>query len=233
MIVQTEGLQKIYGDKKAERAALSGVSLGVRQGEFLAVLGPSGSGKSTLLGIIGALDRAYSGKVELFGQDISRMSDKELAYLRAHKIGFVFQAFHLLAHLSVLENVLMPSLFEKHPSEDLSARAKGLLKRLGLRERADARPSELSGGQRQRVSVARALLMRPELLLCDEPTGNLDAETGAQTIELFKELHGQGQLTIIAVTHEERLAGAATRVIRLRDGRVDTSEKAEGEGETR
>ena len=207
-VVRAEGLRKVYGDKRAERAALNGVSIDVAAGELLAILGPSGSGKSTLLGILGGLDRGYEGKVELFGRDIASLNDKALARLRGQKIGFIFQSFHLLGHLNVLDNVLTPTLFDAEIAPDREARA----------------PAALSGGQRQRVAIARALLQKPELLLCDEPTGNLDAETGAQTIDLFRELHAQGGLTIVAVTHEERLASVATRTLHLRGGRIEREE---------
>jgi putative ABC transport system ATP-binding protein len=224
-VVRAEGLRKAYGDKHAQRAALDGVSITVSAGEFVAILGPSGSGKSTLLGILGGLDRTYEGKVELFGHDVAKLSDKALAKLRGKRIGFVFQSFHLLGHLSVLDNVLAPTLFDDE-AEDREARALEVLDRLGIKDRAPDMPPALSGGQRQRVAIARALLQKPELLLCDEPTGNLDAETGAQTIDLFRELHGQGGLTIVAVTHEERLAGVATRTLHLRSGRIEREEGA-------
>ncbi len=183
------------------------------------MLGPSGSGKSTLLGIVGGLDRDYQGKVAVFGEDLRGLSDRALSRLRGDRIGFVFQAFHLLAHLSVLDNVLAPALFTADDA-GLRPRALALLERLGLADRALDTPARLSGGQRQRVAIARALLRRPALLLCDEPTGNLDAETGARTIELFRDLHREGGLTVVAVTHEERLAAVATRTLHLRDGRL-------------
>jgi putative ABC transport system ATP-binding protein len=217
--ILVEDLTKHYGDGPARRAALSGVTLGVDEGELLAVLGPSGSGKSTLLGVLGGLDRAYEGRVEVFGRDLCRLGDRELSRFRGETIGFVFQAFHLLTHLTVLDNVLAPALFASG-GDDLRARALSLLDRLGIADRAADTPAQLSGGQRQRVAIARALLCRPRLLLCDEPTGNLDAETGARTIELFRDLHREGGLTVIAVTHEERLAVAATRVVQIRDGKI-------------
>lgn len=217
-IVVAEGLRKVYGDGQGARAALDGVSLTVERGELLVILGHSGSGKSTLLGVAGGLDRTYEGKVSLFGQDVAGLSDKALARLRGRRIGFVFQAFHLLGHLSVLDNVLAPTLFDPD-HEDRSERALSVLDRLGIKDRALDLPAQLSGGQRQRVAIARALLQSPDLLLCDEPTGNLDVETGERTIGLFRELHEDG-LTILAVTHEERLANAGTRVIRLKDGRI-------------
>lgn len=225
--IRTSGLTRVHDAGKGVRKALAGVDFEVSTGELVAVLGPSGSGKSTLLSIVGGLDRGYEGKVELFGEDLGPKSDAALARLRGERIGFVFQHFHILSHLTVLENVMTPALFD--PSGDdgkVAARAKELLDRLGIGDRAADTPAELSGGQRQRVAIARALLRRPTLLLCDEPTGNLDAETGARTIELFAELHRKENLTIVAVTHEERLARIATRVVRLRDGQVEREENS-------
>jgi len=218
-LIRVTDLKKSYGDGQARRAVLAGVSLTVERGEFVTVLGPSGSGKSTLLGIIGGLDLDYEGTVTLFEQDLHTLDDRALARLRGERIGFIFQAFHLLGHLSVLDNVLAPALFSRSAA-DLRPRALHVLERLGLADRASDTPAQLSGGQRQRVAIARALLHKPALLLCDEPTGNLDAETGARTIELFRELHREGDLTVVAVTHEERLAAVATRVIHLHDGAI-------------
>ncbi len=218
-LVRTERLTKHYGDGPARRAALDGVALTIDAGELVAVLGPSGSGKSTLLGVLGGLDRDYEGRVEVFGKDLRALGDAELSRLRGERVGFVFQAFHLLPHLTVLDNVLAPALFAADGA-DLPARALALLDRLGLEGRAGDTPAQLSGGQRQRVAIARALLRRPALLLCDEPTGNLDVETGARTIDLFRDLHAEGGLTIVAVTHEERLARVATRTLQLRDGKL-------------
>ncbi|MBK8255944.1 MAG: ABC transporter ATP-binding protein [Polyangiaceae bacterium] len=220
-IVECTQLRKLYGDGQAARAALDGVSLTVQPGEFVVILGQSGSGKSTLLGIIGGLERAYEGNVVLFGNNVASLSDKQLARLRGEKIGFVFQAFHLLQHLCVLDNVLAPTLFDTS-SADKTDRALAVLDHLGLKDRANDFPSQLSGGQRQRVAIARALLQKPALLLCDEPTGNLDTETGDRTIALFRDLHREG-LTLLAVTHEERLAAVATRVIHLKDGKIYTT----------
>jgi putative ABC transport system ATP-binding protein len=177
-IVRTEDLRKAYGRGEAARAALDGVTLTIVPGELVCVLGPSGCGKSTLLGVMGGLDRSYEGRVTLFGEDLRTFDDGALARLRNARIGFVFQAFHLLLHLSVLDNVLAPALFDPE-GRDRTRRARDLLDRLGLGDRAGDTPAELSGGQRQRVAIARALLMRPSLLLCDEPTGNLDRTTGA------------------------------------------------------
>lgn len=212
-------MKKLYGDKKARRAALDGVDFAVEPGEFVSVLGPSGSGKSTLLAILGGLDLDYEGQVELFGQDLKSLGDRALSRLRGERVGFVFQAFHLLPHLTVIDNVLAPALFSGD-LEALRPRALSLLDRLGLGDRGADHPTELSGGQRQRVSIARALLHKPDLVLCDEPTGNLDEETGARTIALFSELHREEKLTIIAVTHEERLSAASSRTVRLREGKL-------------
>jgi putative ABC transport system ATP-binding protein len=224
--IRAEHLTRVHDAGKGTRHALSDVDFTVSSGEFVAVLGPSGSGKSTLLAVVGGLDRAYQGKVFLWGEDIGAMSDNRLARLRGKHIGFVFQHFHLLSHLTVLENVTTPALFDPEANEVQDVRrANELLERLGLADRTADTPAELSGGQRQRVAIARALLRKPKLLLCDEPTGNLDAETGAQTIALFEELYRQEGLTIVAVTHEERLARVASRVVRLRDGAVATPEE--------
>lgn len=220
-VVRARGLRRRFGEGADLRPALDGVSLEVTEGELLVVVGPSGSGKSTLLAICGGLDRGYEGSLALFERPVEALSDDALSDLRSTSIGFVFQSFHLLAHLSILDNVLAPSLFTRAPDRaGAEARARALLARLGLAGREGDLPRALSGGQRQRAAIARALFVQPRLLLCDEPTGNLDAETGARTIELLRELHGQGELTVIAVTHEERLARIGTRVIELREGRL-------------
>ena len=219
-MIRATALRKLYGDARARRAALDGLDFAVEPGDFVAVLGPSGSGKSTLLAILGGLDREYEGRLEVFGHDLRELGDGALARLRGARIGFIFQAFHLLPHLSVVDNVLAPSLFAEG-REDLRPRALALLDRVGLLDRRDDVPTELSGGQRQRVSIARALLRKPDLVLCDEPTGNLDAETGERIVDLFRELHREEKLTLVAVTHEERLARAATRIVRLRSGKID------------
>lgn len=224
--VEAHELRKQYGDGKGVRAALDGVSLTIDQGEFVAVLGPSGCGKSTLLGILGGLDRSYQGQLSLFGQDTWTMSDAALATLRGRRIGFVFQAFHLLGHLTALQNVLTPTLFMRTDRKDFTARAMQVLDHFGLAGRAHDSPSKMSGGERQRIAIARAMLLEPELLLCDEPTGNLDAVTSKQVVDIFERLHGDG-LSIVAVTHEQRLADMAQRVVYMKQGKiVDGSEEA-------
>ena len=229
VVLEAKQLTRVYGAPPAERRAVDGVSLSVRRREVVLISGPSGSGKSTLLGLLGGLDRAYSGGLALFGRDPAALSDRELSRLRGRRVGFVFQSFHLLAHLSVLDNVTAPNLFAEAPlgREEARERGREVLDRVGLGDRALAEPSELSGGQRQRVAIARALLRRPDLLLCDEPTGNLDRQTGEQIIDLFGELHEELATTFVIVTHEDRLARIADRTLELRDGRlIEGSERA-------
>jgi putative ABC transport system ATP-binding protein len=221
LVVDAKNLSKRYEGAAGVRAALDGVSLQVKSGEFVAVLGPSGCGKSTLLGILGGLDRSHEGEITLFGKNVKKLGDVELANLRATRIGFVFQAFHLLGHLSARDNVLAPALFVRgERKKDLGERADELLVDVGLRGRGADMPATMSGGERQRLAIARALLMDPELLLCDEPTGNLDLDTGRQIVDIFRHLHTERGITIVAVTHEERLAEAADRIIHLRAGKI-------------
>ncbi len=218
-LVGAKDVRKSYDRQEV----LRGVSLAVEPGEMVALVGRSGSGKSTLLHIIGGLDRDYQGTVICCGKDLSRLSDRELSLFRNQEIGLVFQAFHLLDHLSCVENVMLPDAFAREPlsrGEALS-RATLALDRVDLAGRASALPVHLSGGQKQRVAIARALFYRPRLLLCDEPTGNLDSHTGQQIIELFQTLHKDG-LTLILVTHEERISQVAQRVVRLADGKIES-----------
>lgn len=218
-IVEASSLVRRFG----ERTAIEAVELRVQAGEFLAITGPSGSGKSTLLAILGGLDTRFSGQLRLFGRPTTGLSDRELSRLRGEKIGFVFQAFFLLEQQSVLDNVLVPSLFQAR--DGARAAAQLALQRVGLADRAADRVDTLSGGQRQRVAIARAVAHKPALLLCDEPTGNLDEETAARVIELFTALHREGT-TVVCATHESSLARVATRQVRLRDGRLLASEAA-------
>ena len=213
-LCRLEHVDKSYG----KQPVLRDVSLSVEAGELLSLVGRSGSGKSTLLHLVGGLDRRYSGTVEVLGRELSRLDDRALARLRNAEVGFVFQSFNLLDHLSVRENVALPAHFSTEKG-DIRGRALEALSRVGMADRPDARPGELSGGQKQRVAIARALFGRPKLLLADEPTGNLDSETGQQIIELFQQLNGDG-LTLIVVTHEERVSRAARRVLKLDDGRL-------------
>ena len=217
--------QYVDGDGTLVRV-LDGLDLDVEGGDFVAVVGPSGSGKSTLLHLLGGLDVHYQGEVEVAGVKLSGLPEKALARFRNANVGFVFQSFHLIPNLSALENVLLPSHFGVITVE-ARKRAEALLERVGLLAKKDRAPVRLSGGERQRVAIARALFTGPRLLLCDEPTGNLDAATGAGVISLFQELHREG-LTVLAVTHEERMSSAARRVLRLKEARLVEEPQAHG-----
>ncbi|HWU77530.1 MAG TPA: ABC transporter ATP-binding protein [Rhodanobacter sp.] len=201
-------------------AALDGVGFEVPQGQFMAIVGPSGSGKSTLLNMLGCLDRPDSGRYLLDGVDVSSFDDERASDFRNRRIGFVFQSFHLLPRLSVLENTLLPRRFLRGNDEGLEQRAHDLLQRMGLQRHLAHRPGQLSGGQMQRVAIARALLMKPALLLADEPTGNLDSKSAADVLALIAEVHAAGQ-TVVLVTHDAEVAARAERQISLRDGRIE------------
>jgi putative ABC transport system ATP-binding protein len=200
--------------------ALDGLDLDIQANEYVALMGPSGSGKSTLMNILGCLDTPTSGSYTLNGQDVSSMEDDALAEIRNREIGFVFQTFNLLPRYSALENVALPMIYAGVSRAKREARAKEVLDQVGLGDRMDHKPNELSGGQRQRVAVARALVMRPSIILADEPTGNLDTATSHEVMELFSAIQKAGN-TVILVTHEEDIAACAQRIVRLRDGRVD------------
>jgi len=215
---------RAYPRGAAQVLALAGVSLEIRAGEKVAIMGPSGSGKTTLLSILGCLDRPSSGEHLFDGQAVGALGDDALSRLRNRSVGFVFQAFHLIPQLSVLENVETPLLYEGAPLDEWRPRALRALERVGLAQRADHRPSQLSGGEAQRAAIARALVTRPRLLLADEPTGNLDTRTGAEIAALLDELHAQGA-TVVLVTHNEALGRGAERVVRLRDGRIESEER--------
>ena len=219
-IIRLTDVVKAYGTGAARTEVLRGVSLTIEAGESVALIGQSGSGKSTLLNIIGGLDVADSGGVEVDGLDYERATESELARVRNRDIGFVFQAFNLLDHLSCLDNVILPGVFS--PGEDSKAEHRGhrALERVGLGNLAHRHPSELSGGQKQRVAIARALFNKPSLLLCDEPTGNLDSETGREVIEFFQELNQDEGVTLLIVTHEQRVSEAARRIIKIEDGAI-------------
>ena len=208
------------------RVALDGVSLALEKGELVAVLGTSGSGKSTLLHVLGALDRDYTGSCKLDGRELRELSDADAAALRQQTLGFVFQGFHLVPDWTVRQNVALPASFAPRPVPDLAARVDAVLERVGLAGRGEDRPTGLSGGQRQRVAIARALLLKPPVLLCDEPTGSLDAETGASVLALFQSLHREEGYTLVIVTHEERVTAIATRVVRLEAGKVVDDRRA-------
>ncbi len=219
-MVGLEGIERHYRVGGQQVHALAGIDLDVPDGQFAAIIGPSGSGKSTLLNILGCLDRPDRGRYCLDDTDVSTFNDEQASDFRNRRIGFVFQSFHLLPRLTVLENVMLPCRFSHHGSVDGDARARDLLDRMGLSERLDHRPNQLSGGQMQRVAIARALLMQPALLLADEPTGNLDSKSAADVLKLMDEVHDQGQ-TIIMVTHDHDVAEHADRQIHIRDGKVE------------
>ena len=202
------------------RVALRDLTLTIDRGELVAILGTSGSGKSTLLHVLGALDREYTGEVLLDGKELRALSDRDAAALRQRMLGFVFQSFHLVPSWRVRQNVALPASFAPEPVMNLDRKVDEALARVGLEGRGDDFPTALSGGQRQRVAIARALLLRPPVLLCDEPTGSLDLETGASILSLFQSLHREGGFTIVLVTHEERATAIAHRVLRIEDGRV-------------
>lgn len=216
-IIKLEGISKIYRTKEVETLALENVNLEVEKGEFISVMGPSGCGKSTLLNIIGLLDEPTSGKICIDETLTENMKDVDLAHFRNKTLGFVFQSFHLVNSLNVLDNVELPLLYRKHV-RNRTERAKAVLERVGLSHRTRHFPSQLSGGQCQRVAIARALIGNPKIILADEPTGNLDSKMGAEIIELLHELNNDGS-TIVMVTHDENIAKTTKRVIRFFDGR--------------
>ncbi len=216
-IVVARNLVKTYENGRTR--ALDGVTLEIARGEFVAICGPSGSGKSTLLNLIGALDRVDSGELWVAGEDLAH-SREDLANFRARKVGFIFQLHNLIPSLTTLENVLIPTLELNHSRREAQARARELLERVGLADKAHRRPPELSGGERQRVAVARALVNNPEIVLADEPTGSLDSKNEKQVLDLLRELQAEHGVTLILVTHDPRVARVADRVIELFDGRV-------------
>ena len=216
-LVILKDITKTYQTGKVAYQVLKGISLEVEEGEFLAIMGVSGSGKSTLLNIIGLLDKPDSGIYILDGQEVSQLTKKELAYLRNRKIGFVFQAFYLVPWATALENVLLPLLYRGKINKEDEKKAVELLKRLGLKKRINAKPSELSGGEQQRVAIARALITNPKLLLADEPTGNLDSKSSQEVMNIFKELNEIG-ITIIMVTHDPEIADFAKKIKIIKDG---------------
>jgi putative ABC transport system ATP-binding protein len=218
-VIHIEKLSKYYYMGRNVVQALRGVSMEVRRGDFVAVMGPSGSGKSTLMNLIGCLDRPTSGSYMLDGVPVSQMTTNELADIRNQKIGFIFQGFNLLMRMSAQDNVELPMIYAGVPTEERRARALQALALVGLGSRADHRPAELSGGQQQRVAVARALATRPSLILADEPTGNLDSRTGLEVMMLLQRLNARG-ITIVLVTHDPSIANYCRRQVKFRDGRI-------------
>jgi putative ABC transport system ATP-binding protein len=220
-VITTENLVKIYKLGEYDIHALRGVDLSIKNGEFVAIMGPSGSGKSTLMNILGCLDVPTEGSYHLAGEDVSKLTDNQLAEIRNQRIGFVFQTFNLLPRADAFHNVELPLIYRGVSSKKRKDTARVALERVGLADRMKHRPSELSGGQRQRVAIARALAGNPSLILADEPTGNLDSATGEEIMQLFVELHNDGN-TIILVTHEDHIAKYAKRIVKLLDGMIDT-----------
>lgn len=219
-IITLSEIKKIYRTDEIETLALENVNIDIEKGEFLSIMGPSGCGKSTLLNIIGLLDTPTSGKVEIDGTDVSGMSDKKLSAFRNRKLGFVFQSFHLINSLNVMENVEIPLLYRGGISASARhARAREVLERVGLSHRLHHMPSQLSGGQCQRVAIARAIAGNPEIILADEPTGNLDSKMGAEVMNLLHQLNREDERTIVMVTHNEQQAKQTDRIIRFFDGR--------------
>jgi len=223
-LIAVDDLRKTYRAGALEVHALAGVSLAAEEGEFVSVMGPSGSGKSTLMHILGCLDRPTSGRYALDAADVARLGDDELAKLRNRKIGFVFQAFNLLARTTAVENVELPLVYGGNGDAQARARAEAAMARVGLADRMHHEPNELSGGQQQRVAIARALVNDPRILFCDEPTGNLDTRTSVEILGLLQALNGEG-VTIMIVTHDDEVAAHTRRIVRLRDGKVEADER--------
>ncbi len=225
-VLELRAIEKIYGLGDASLRVLKGIDLSIVEGEYVAIIGPSGSGKSTLLNLLGCLDRPTSGAYLLSGEDVAKFSDRELSRIRNIRIGFVFQSFHLISHLTVHENVELPLFYARMSRAARRERCREVLDRVGLSHRLDHVPAQLSGGERQRVAVARALSNDPALILADEPTGNLDSKTSAEIMELFHDLHTAGR-TVVVITHDPEIAAAAPRRVLLRDGLIE-SDLAEG-----
>ena len=218
-MIKLTGINKIYRTNEIETLALENVNLDVAKGEFVSIMGPSGCGKSTLLNIMGLLDAPSSGKIEINGTSVESMKDKELAAFRNKTLGFVFQSFHLINSLNVIDNVELPLLYRKMAAKERTRLAKEVLERVGLRHRMRHMPTQLSGGQCQRVAIARAIVGNPEIILADEPTGNLDSKMGAEVMELLHKLNKEDGHTIVMVTHNEEQAKQTSRTIRFFDGR--------------
>lgn len=226
-LIEAKSLRKVYTADSVETVALDGISLSVRKGEFVAIMGPSGSGKSTLLHILGFLDKYTSGKYFFDGKEMSDYSDEEIAKVRNCKMGFVFQSFNLLPRMSVLENVKLPLLYSNVPESEWNKLAIRAIETVGLAHRLDYSPSQLSGGEKQRTAIARALVLSPQVIFADEPTGNLDSKSGQMVMETIQELNEKYGHTIVLITHETYTAEHANRIIRLLDGKIYKEEKVE------
>lgn len=226
-LIELSGIKKNYQDEGVATQALRGVSFSISQGEFVSIMGPSGSGKSTLLHILGLLDKPSEGKYLFDGADTTKFDEPYAAHFRNEQIGFIFQAFHLLARSTVLENILMPLQYSKIPKNQHNKRAVEVLEKVNMLHRLKHKPSQLSGGEKQRVAIARALVNNPRVLMADEPTGNLDSQSGKSVMEALDNLHEQGH-TIIVITHETPAARYAQRIIRVQDGTIVSDEQSNG-----
>lgn len=218
-MIELHNLSKVYRTSDVETTALNNINLEISEGEFIAIMGPSGCGKSTLLNILGMLDTPNSGSYKFLGEDVANRSERELAIVRKQNIGFIFQSFNLIDELTVAENVELPLLYQKMPAKHRAERVQQVLERVNIAHRADHRPQQLSGGQQQRVAVARAVVTNPNLILADEPTGNLDTTNGEEVLNLLGQLNSDGT-TIVMVTHDQGHADHASRVVHMLDGRV-------------
>lgn len=223
-VIHIEHLDKAYRMASGPSPVLKDVNLNIDVGEFVAIMGPSGSGKSTFMNILGCLDKPTDGSYELTGRSVSEMTKDELAHLRNHTIGFVFQGFNLLPRMTIEDNVALPLVYSGMAREERRTLARALLAKVGLEKYARSLPSQISGGEQQRVAIARALINRPQLILADEPTGNLDSKTGEEIMALFKELHCEG-ITIVLVTHDPNIAAHAQRIVRFLDGKIVRDER--------
>ncbi len=227
LVIEANEIRKVYKlEGGLEIHALRGVNLQIERGQYAAIMGPSGSGKSTLLQIIGCLDIPSSGSYKLAGQEVAKMTEDELSAIRNQRIGFIFQSYNLLPRANALDNVALPLMYRGTPVKERNRKAKLALERVGLGNRLDHRPNQLSGGQKQRVAIARALATDPDILLADEPTGNLDSKTGEEILGLFQELHAEGR-TILMVTHENDVAEHCEMIVRIKDGVVASVDKVE------
>jgi len=224
-LIEVKGLEKIYQSGETKTVALGGVSFSVDQGEFIAIMGASGSGKSTLLHLLGFLDRPTGGTYKFGGKSSEEYSEPELAKIRNEKIGFVFQAFNLLARFSVYENVKLPLFYSNIPERDWDAKIRSAVDAVGISHRMAHEPGELSGGEKQRAAIARSLVLEPDMILADEPTGNLDSKNSEMIIKLLDELNRKTGRTVILITHEESLAKYARRLIRMKDGQIESDKK--------